>query len=61
MSKEYQDVKIQRLPTKGKPLSNRTSKWKPALNVSNEDLKALKKVIKASEKNGKKNEQIEKL
>lgn len=53
-NKDYQGVKIQKIPTRGRPLSYKSSKWKPQLNVSNEDLKALSKVIRKADKEGKK-------
>lgn len=53
MEDKYQGVKIQKIPKRGRPLSYKTSKWKPALNVSSEDLKALKKTIAASERKDK--------
>lgn len=53
MEKDYQGVKIQKIATRGRPLRLKTSKWKPTLNVSNEDLRALSKTIRASEKKDK--------
>ena len=50
MSDKINGVKIQKIPTKGRPLSLKGSKWKPVLNVSREDLKALAKVIRKAEK-----------
>jgi hypothetical protein len=47
-------VKIQKLPTRGRPMSYKTSKWKPTLNVSANDLKALQKTIRAAEEKEKK-------
>lgn len=49
-TEEINGVKIQKLPTKGRPLTLKGSRWKPTLNVSNQDLKALKDTIRASEK-----------
>ena len=50
MEDKYQGVKIQKIAKRGGPLGYKTFKWKPVLNASNEDLKALSKTIKASEK-----------
>lgn len=54
LSMEYIDektgVKVQVVAARGRAISFKTSKWKPRLNVSDKDLKALKKTIQASEK-----------
>lgn len=50
MKDEISGVKVQRLATRGRPLSLKGSRWKPTLNVSGKDLKALKDTIRANEK-----------
>jgi hypothetical protein len=47
---KYQGIKIKKIRTIGKPLSLKAAKWKPVLTVSSEDLKALKRTIRAAEK-----------
>lgn len=55
MKDEYiNGIKIQKIPKRGRPMSIKNSKWRPVLNVSNEDLKILKKVIRKAEESEKK-------
>lgn len=47
---DQKKVKVQKLPTIGRPLSLKGSRWKSRLTVNQEDLRALKATIKANEK-----------